>query len=129
MNCVVVARVAERRPTTVEEAWDTYPLSNVPNPVKVEAPVTESVEENAPVPPVKEPMVALLEKKFVEEAVVEKRAVVVAFVAERLPVRVSRAPSNVRFAESVKAPAVVMYGTRPLVSAETVRLVVEAVPK
>ena len=42
---------------------------------------------------------------------------------------VSVVPSKVRLDESVKAPAVVAYGTRPLVSAETVRLVVEAVPE
>ena len=60
--------------------------------------------------------------------------VVVAFPSEMSPLDVKLAvvsvvPSNVRFAESVNAPAVVMYGTLFRVSEETVRLVVDAVPK
>src|SRR3989344_5840082 len=53
VNCVVDARVLFKRPTTVEDACDTYPLVKVPRPVKVEAPVTASVEESvvAPVTP------------------------------------------------------------------------------
>ena len=64
----------------------------------------------------------------------ENRFVVVAFPREMLPLDVKLAvvsvvPSNVRFAESVKAPAVVMYGTLFAVRDETVRFVVLAVAK
>ena len=53
----------------MDEACETKPLVNVPNPVKVEAPVTERVEEKAPVPPLNVPIVALLEKRDVDVAV------------------------------------------------------------
>lgn len=46
-----------------------------------------------------------------------------------LPVSASAEPSNVRLAESVNAPAAATYGMRFAVSDETVRFVVEAVPK
>ena len=59
----------------------------------------------------------------------EKREVEVASVADRLPVMVRREPLKVKFAESVNAPAVVMYGTRFAVSEDAVRFVEEAVPK
>ena len=100
----------------------------------VAAPVTPSVPEKVPSPPARVPSVAVCEKRFVELAVVEKRFVVVAFPSETFPLEVrfaavSVVPSNVRFALSVKAPAVVIYGTRFAVRAETVRFVVEAVPK
>ena len=58
----------------------------------------------------------------------EESAVVLAYVAVRY-VAVKREPSKVRSESSVNAPAVVMYGTRPEVSEETVRFVLEAVPK
>ncbi len=54
-------------------------------PESVESPVTPSVDENDPVPPVSAPMVAALEKRLVDDAVVEKIDVVVAPVATILP--------------------------------------------
>ena len=83
---------------------------------------------------VRVPIAPVCAKRLVDDAVVEKRFVVVAFPRETLPVEVKFAavnvvPSKVRLVESVNAPAVVMYGTRFRVKEETVRLVVEAVPK
>lgn len=80
------------------------------------------------------PIVPDCEKRFVDDATLEKKLVVVAFPSETFPLdvrlrAVSVVPSNIRLAESVKTPAVVMYGTRFAVREETVRLVVEAVPK
>ena len=75
VNCVVLARVALKSPTTVEEACETNPEVNVARletlsvEERVVAPVTSSVLENVPVPPVKLPIVALLEKRDVEVAV------------------------------------------------------------
>ena len=54
-----------------------------------------------------------------------ENAVVDAFVT----VSLARDESKAKALESVNAPAVVINGTRPLVRDETVRLVVEAVPK
>ena len=113
----------------VEEALERKPFVNVARPVCVSVPVCVVLPET-----VSEPSVASCEKRFVDDAVVEKRFVVVAFPREMLPLDVKLAvvsvvPSNVRFAESVKAPAVVMYGTLPDVRDEAVRLVVLAVAK
>src|SRR3989338_8299090 len=113
----------------VDEALERKPFVNVARPVCVSVPVCVVLPET-----VSEPSVASCEKRFVDDAVVEKRFVVVAFPREMLPLDVKLAvvivvPSNVRFAESVKAPAVVMYGTLPDVRDEAVRLVVDAVPK
>src|SRR3989344_4244683 len=47
----------------------------------VVSPVTPSVPENVPLPPVNVPIVAAFENRFVEEAVVEKKVVEVAFVS------------------------------------------------
>ena len=81
MSIVVDARVLLKSPTTVDDACDTKPPPNVPRPVKVEAPVTPSVEESVvapvtpkvpakePVPPTNVPIVALFEKRSVEVAV------------------------------------------------------------
>src|SRR3989338_7301315 len=75
VNCVVVARVALKSPTTVEDAWETNPELNVPSPVSpsveesVVAPVTPRVPAKEPLPPVNVPMVAALEKSDVEVAV------------------------------------------------------------
>ena len=60
--------------------------------------------------------------------------VVVALPRLTLPLEVRFAavkvvPSKVRFAESVNTPAAARYGMRFVVRLETVRLVVEAVPK
>src|SRR3989344_8659551 len=112
----------------VEEALERKPFVNVARPVCVSVPVCVVLPET-----VSEASVASCEKRFVDDAVVEKRFVVVAFPREMLPLDVKLAvvsvvPSNVRFAESVNAPDVVMYGTRFRVSDETVRFVVEAVP-
>ena len=80
------------------------------------------------------PKVAEVEYRLVLDAVVENRLVVVAYPREMFPPEVRFAavnvvPSKVKLAESVKAPAVVMYGTLFAVREETVRLVVDAVVK
>lgn len=95
----------------------------------VVSPVTPSVDEKVPAPPVNVPTVAEFEKRLVLLAVVAKKAVEVAFVAVRFPVMVRSVPSKVRFPESVSWLPVVAYGTLPEVSAVTRRLVVVAVPE
>lgn len=69
----VLVPVVVKAPTTVDDACDTKPLVNVPRPVCVRAPRTES-----------EPNDAFVEKRLVLDAVVEKRFVVVAFVSNVL---------------------------------------------
>ena len=127
---VLVSAVVEAPPfmekmplVMVEDAFEINPFVNVARPPEVKPPEIMS-----------EPSEADCAKRLVELAVVEKRFVVVAFPSEALPLEVRLAavsvvPSKARFALSVKAPAVVMYGTLPEVSEETVRLVVLAVPK
>mgnify|MGYP003394462187 CR=1 FL=1 len=113
----------------VDDAFERKPFVNVARPVCKSVPVwvvsprTES-----------EPSCANCEKRFVEEAVVAKMLVEVALPSDTLPLDVRLAavkvvPLKVRLAESMNAPAVVIYGTRFAIRDETVRLVVEAVLK
>src|SRR3989338_3111842 len=105
----------------------------------VRLPPTESVLDTymfvlVALPSVTVPALRFVLKRFVLDAVVLNKLVVVALPRLTLPAEVRLAavkvvPSKVRLAESVNAPAVVMYGTRLAVSDETVRLVVDAVPK
>ena len=94
VNCVVVARVLEKSPTTVEEAWETKPLPKVPRPV------------NVPLPPVKVPILALLENRALELAVVLKKEVEVACVRVTLPVNVFAPVQLLMSASSVEEAAV-----------------------
>ena len=80
-------------------------------------------------PSVTVPAFRFVLKRLVEDAVVEKKPVVVAFVIVAFPVRTRVVPSKVRLALSVNVPAAARYGMRFCVSEETVRLVVEAVVK
>jgi hypothetical protein len=50
VNAVVEPYDEVNTPTTVEEAWETKPLVNVPNSMNVEAPVTVSVEPRLAAP-------------------------------------------------------------------------------
>src|SRR3989344_3977915 len=68
----------------VEEALERKPFVNVARPVCVSVPVCVVLPET-----VSEPSVASCEKRFVDDAVVEKRFVVVPDVRERVP-RVER---------------------------------------
>ena len=80
-----------KSPTTVEDACETKPFVKVARletpsvEESVAAPVTPSVLENVPAPPVNVPNVPALEKRFVELAVVLKSAVEVVFVKVTLP--------------------------------------------
>ena len=81
-------------------------------------PATESFANGEVVPtPTLPPVVAKYAEPVAVKAVVEAYEVM------------SFVPSKVSDDESVKAPAVVMKGTRPEVSEEAVRFVEEAVPK
>ena len=121
-NRLVEDAVVEKKLVVVPAVRESVP--------RVERPVTPSVEESVAAPEAESvPTLALWANRFVDEAVVAKNAVVVALVAERLPVIVRSVPLKVRLAESVKAPAVVAYGTRLALREETVRLVVDAVAK
>jgi len=60
VNAVVDARVLLKSPTTVDEACETKPLVNVPNPVKVDAPVTPSVPPNVPLPAFRVPILPVV---------------------------------------------------------------------
>lgn len=87
------------------------------------------------------PVVPVTEERRLPAVIVEASILLPSVATRREAVRLERVvlvvtvrlagvrvvPSNVRLAESVKAPAVVMYGTRFEVSEETVRFVVEAV--
>ena len=92
----------------VDEALERKPFVNVPRPVCVSVPVCVVSP-----PIVREPRDAVCAKRFVDDAVVEKRLVVVAFPSEMFPLDVRLAavkvvPSKVRLAESVNTPLVVM---------------------
>ncbi|MDO8649189.1 MAG: hypothetical protein Q7R81_05405 [Candidatus Peregrinibacteria bacterium] len=109
----------------------------------------ETTPESAWRGPVREPMprvvvVAFVVRKFVERSVVAKKLVVVAAVpvafknvkfwrveddVARKDGAVKMSDAKVRFAESVNTPAAAINGMRVALSDETVRLVVEAVPK
>jgi hypothetical protein len=94
--------VAVKVPTTVELACDTKPFVNVPRPVCVSAPSTES-----------EPNCAAEAKRFVLDAVVEKKLVEVAFASVVLPEKVL-APENVLLlASSVDDAAVMVMSLVP----------------
>ena len=85
-------------------------------------------------PSVRVPSDAVCAKRLVELAVVEKRFVVVALPSETLPLEVRLAavsvvPSKVRSEPLVTAPAVVVYKILFAATFESVRFVVEAVPK
>ena len=84
------------------ESWEVEARTNVARPVCVSVPLV-----------VNEPNAAVCAKRFVLDAVVEKRFVVVALPKLTSPDEVRLAavkvvPSNVKLALSVNAPAVVM---------------------
>ena len=101
-----------KSPTTVDDACDTKPPPNVPRPVspsvdeRVVAPVTPKVPPNVPLPPVKVPILALLEKSADELAVVLKKEVEVACVRVTLPVNVFAPVQLLMSASSVEEAAV-----------------------
>jgi hypothetical protein len=92
---------------------------------RVVRPVTPSVPLNVPFPPVKVPTVMAFEKRFVDEAVVEKSVVEVAFVSVTFPVNVF-APENVLVSERSDEEAAVTVMESPL--AKVVPFTVPRVP-
>ena len=92
MSAVVDAPpLAEKRPLMmVDEALERKPLANVARPVCVVAPFTVS-----------EPRLAVCANRFVDDAVVEKRLVEVAFASVVSPFRYA-APETVRAVEEAK---------------------------
>ena len=113
VNCVVVARVALKSPTTVEDACDTKPEVNVARletpsvDESVVAPVTPSVPANEPLPPANVPTDATLVYRFVELAVVAKNEVDVACV-------------SVTFPENVLAPLQLLMSARSVLDAAVI---------